>query len=67
MKRHYMAYNQSSVVDHTIKKQLKEMSDGKLELGDDVQLAHVADIPTSTKTHHHKKKKSGFKKNYKKR
>ena len=67
MKRHYMVYNQSSVVDHTIKKQLKEMSNGKLELAEDVQLAHVADIPTATKAHHHKKKKAPFKKNYKKR
>ncbi len=66
MKRHYMAWNQSSVVDHTIKKQLKEMSNGKLELGEDVQLAHVADVPTQRTGHHHKKKKS-FKKSYKKR
>ncbi len=69
MKRHYMAWNQSSVVDHTIKKQLKEMSDGKLELGEDVQLAHVADTTnTNTKSsHHHKKKKPYGKKPYKKR
>lgn len=67
MKRHYVAYNQSSVVDHTIKKQLKEMSEGKLELGEDIQLAHVADPPNPSKSLHHKKKKTGYKKNYKKR
>jgi len=66
MKRHYMAWNQSSVVDHTIKKQLKEMSGGKLELGEDVQLVHVPDAPTSNRPSHHKKKKYG-KKPYKKR
>ena len=66
MKRHYMAWNQSSVVDHTIKKQLKEMSGGKLELGEDVQLVHVPDSPHHGKSSHHKKKKYG-KKSYKKR
>jgi len=66
MKRHYMAWNQSSVVDHTIKKQLKEMSDGKLELGEDVQLAHVAAPSNQNKSHQHKKKKN-YKKPYKKR
>lgn len=66
MKRHYMAWNQSSVVDHTIKKQLKEMSEGKLELAEDVQLVHVADVPTNRTNSHHKKKKN-FKKPYKKR
>lgn len=67
MKRHYMAWNQSSVVDHTIKKQLKEMSGGKLEIGEDVQLAHVAEPSNRDKGGHHHKKKKSYKKPYKKR
>jgi len=64
MKRHYMAWNQSTVVDHVIKKQLKEMSDGKLELGEGIELVHV-----SAKTHkpNNNKKKKSNKKYYKKR
>lgn len=67
MKRHYMAWNQSSVVDHTIKKQLKEMSSGKLELGEDVQLAHVAAPSQNTNKSSQHKKKKYTKKPYKKR
>ncbi|MFK7757540.1 MAG: DUF4290 domain-containing protein [Flavobacteriales bacterium] len=67
MKRHYMAWNQSSVVDHTIKKQLREMSNGKLELGEDVQLAHVAAPPSNQNKNNQHKKKKYSKKPYKKR
>lgn len=66
MKRHYMAWNSGTVVDHVIKKQLKEMSDGKLELGEDVVLVHVAAKSHKQNSNNHKKKKT-TKKYYKKR
>jgi len=65
MKRHYMAWNSGTVVDHVIKKQLKEMSDGKLVLADEVELVYVA-AKTHKPNNNHKKKKSN-KKYYKKR
>jgi len=64
MKRHYVAWNQASVVDRTIKKQLKEMSGRKLELSEEVQLVNVN---VDNNMHKGPKKKKNFKKNYKRR
>jgi len=60
-----MAWNSGTVVDHVIKKQLKEMSNGKLVLADEVELVYVA-AKSHKSNSNHKKKKSN-KKYYKKR
>lgn len=44
MKKHYIAYNRSSVEDHVILKQLNELSGGKLKLKEGEELASIADL-----------------------
>ncbi|MCH2197661.1 MAG: DUF4290 domain-containing protein [Flavobacteriales bacterium] len=44
MKRHYVAYNRRTVEDDLIRKQLVELSDGKLKVPDDYELVSANDV-----------------------
>lgn len=44
MKRHYLTWNRATVENALIREQLKELSDGKLSLPDDVELVSSAEI-----------------------
>lgn len=44
MKRHYLTWNRGTVENALIREQLKELSDGKLSLPDDVELVSSAEI-----------------------
>jgi hypothetical protein len=44
MKRHFLTWNRATVENTLIREQLKEMSEGQLVLGDDVELVSSAEI-----------------------
>lgn len=58
MKKSYLRWNRESVNDLTITKNLTELSDGKLQLSEDVQLIAISEVIQKTKN---KKRKSHHK------
>jgi RNase H-fold protein (predicted Holliday junction resolvase) len=55
MKRSYLNWNRDSVSDKMILKQLHELSDGKLNLGEDVQLIGTGEILAGNRSNKKKK------------
>lgn len=59
MKRHYLTWNRSSVEDALIKNQLKQMSGGKINLSEEVELIPTAEVLKGIKPQNQNKNKKG--------